>query len=71
MTHDDKSYLHLESGILMRGPFQGNHINHVPLDYLRLLLETIPLTSHERRTIGAVVEFKEYRIQKKKNKKKK
>lgn len=65
MTGDNKPYLHLESGILMKGPFQGTHINFVPLSYLHVLLETIPLSSHERRTVVAVIQFKEHRIEKK------
>ena len=60
-------YFDLASGILLQGPFKGQALNFVPLDYLHLLLETIPLTSHERRTVGAVIQFKEHRIEVKKH----
>jgi len=67
MNTQHKSYFNLESGILLLGPFKGEHLNYVPLEYLKVLLETATLTSHERRTLGAVIQFKEHRIEQKKN----
>ncbi len=68
MNTEHKSYFNLESGILLLGPFKGEHLNYVPLEYLKVLLEATALTDHERRTLGAVIQFKEHRIEQKKNK---
>ena len=58
-SENNKPYFHLESGILLLGPFKDRHINSVPLDYLKVLYETAPLSNHERRTLGAVIQFKQ------------
>ena len=69
MADKHDTFLHLESGLLLKGPFKGQYLNSVPLEYLKVLYETVALSNHERRTVGAVIEFKELRSKVKKKKK--